>query len=338
MPFDDDGSVQLTARLVMMTLREIAQKAGVSTSTVSRALRNDPRLPPATCKRLQALAEKLGYRPNPLLVALMDHRWKRSSHEAGTLAWINAFPSRDQSKLSKFHVAVLAGATARAKALGYQLEEFFLRDAGMTGGRLSQILTSRGIRGVCVGPLPTGHGHVSMKWEHFACATVGYTMVRPNLHRVTPHHMQGVLEALRQLRRLKYRRIGVWMTVEENRKVSYNWMAGAWLFAKLNAGITCPLMTGDWNSRAFADWIEREKLDCVLGSSEVVKKWKEELKLKVPVATLSWHDGLTIPGMDQKPVEIGAAAIDLIVGQLRRNETGIPKTARVVMVEGEWRE
>ena len=334
MPFDEDGAVQLTARLAMMTLREIALKAGVSTSTVSRALRNDPRLPPATCLRLQALSESLGYRPNPLLVALMDHRWKRGSHEAGTLAWVNALPPHD--RFSQFHVRVLAGATARAKTLGYQLEEFSLRDSGMTGGRLSQILTNRGIRGLCMGPLPKGHGHIRMKWESFSCATVGYTMVRPNLHRVTPHHMQGVLEGLRQLRRLNYKRIGVWMTEEENRKVSYNWMAGAWLYSKLNPGIACPLMTGDWSSRAFGEWIEREKLDCVLGSSEVVKRWKDELKLKVPVATLSWHPRLAISGMDQKPAEIGAAAIDLIVGQLRRNESGIPKIARVVMVEGEW--
>lgn len=322
----------------MPTLREIAQKAGVSTSTVSRALRNDPRLPQATCRRLQALAGQLGYRPNPLLVALMDQRWKRGAHDAGTLAWVNSYPRGDPSLLSQFHATVVAGASERAKTLGYQLEEFFLRDPGMSGRRLSQILLNRGIRGLCMGPLPKGLGHISMKWTDFSCATVGYTMVRPNIHRVTPHHIQGVLEALRRLRHLKYRRIGVWMTAEENRKVSYNWMAGAWLFSQLNTDTACPLMTGGWDARAFGKWIEREKLDCVLGSSEVVQKWKQALNLKIPVATLSWHRGLSIPGMDQKPAEIGAAAVDLVVGQLRRNEVGIPKTSRVLMVEGEWRQ
>ena len=321
----------------MITLREIALKAGVSTSTVSRALRNDPHIPAATCERLQALAEKLGYCPNPLLVALMDHRWKRGANEAGTLAWINAFPKRGQPSLSWFHIAVFKGAEARAKLLGYRLEEFFLRESGMTGRRLSQILSSRGIRGLCVGPLPKGRGHISMSWGKFSCATVGYTMLRPNLHRVTPHHLQGVIETLRHLRHLKYRRIGVWMTAEENRKVSYNWMAGTGLFSKLYPGVTCCLTTNVSTAAEFGGWIEREKLDCVLGSSEVVKRWGDELKLTIPMATLSWHSGVAMPGLDQNAGEIGAAAIDLVVGQIRRNETGIPKTARVLMVEGEWR-
>lgn len=48
----------------MLTIRDIAAKAGVSVSTASRALNNNPRISVATRKRIQALAAAEGYRPN----------------------------------------------------------------------------------------------------------------------------------------------------------------------------------------------------------------------------------------------------------------------------------
>lgn len=48
----------------MLTIRDIAAKAGVSVSTASRALNNNPRISQATRERIQALAAAEGYRPN----------------------------------------------------------------------------------------------------------------------------------------------------------------------------------------------------------------------------------------------------------------------------------
>ena len=320
------------------TLREIALKAGVAASTVSRALRNDPSIPATTCRRLQELAEKFGYRPDPLIVALVDRRWNRGAREVGTIAWVTTYLTRADHR-NLFHQTILAGGRARAEALGYGLEEFWLREAGMTGRRLSQILVNRGIRGVCVAPLPVGRGHLTLKWEHFSCATIGYSMIRPNLHRAAPHQFQGIMEALRQLRHQGYRRIGVLMNREENRKVNYHWMAGALLFAELYAGVKCSLLVGEDSDQAgLSKWIEQHQLEMILASTDGVKYRIKNLGLKVASATLLWTEGSGIPGVDQKLFEVGASAIDLVVGQIRRNETGIPKNPRVVMVEGEWRE
>jgi DNA-binding LacI/PurR family transcriptional regulator len=48
----------------MVRLKEIAEAAGVSTMTVSKALRDKPDVSPATKKRLQELARQMGYVPN----------------------------------------------------------------------------------------------------------------------------------------------------------------------------------------------------------------------------------------------------------------------------------
>ena len=45
-------------------------------TTVSLALRNHPRLPQDTRERIQKMAERLGYRPDPFLQALVAYRGK----------------------------------------------------------------------------------------------------------------------------------------------------------------------------------------------------------------------------------------------------------------------
>ena len=48
----------------MITLKDIARRCGKNVSTVSRALRDDPRVTETTRKRIQALAKEMGYTPN----------------------------------------------------------------------------------------------------------------------------------------------------------------------------------------------------------------------------------------------------------------------------------
>ncbi len=48
----------------MPTIKEVAQAAGVSVSTASRALKNHPRISATTIERVQAVAKQIGYQPN----------------------------------------------------------------------------------------------------------------------------------------------------------------------------------------------------------------------------------------------------------------------------------
>eukprot|EP01035_Chromulina_nebulosa_P029894 gene29894-39673_t len=57
-----------------VTMKSIAAQAGVTQATVSMCLANNPRIPAATRERIQALAKKLGYQPNPYVSTLMRSR------------------------------------------------------------------------------------------------------------------------------------------------------------------------------------------------------------------------------------------------------------------------
>src|SRR6185437_3510066 len=56
------------------TSHDIAREAGVSQSTVSRTLRRDPRVDPATAERVLEVAKRLGYAPNTSARSLVTRR------------------------------------------------------------------------------------------------------------------------------------------------------------------------------------------------------------------------------------------------------------------------
>ena len=338
---DDGFCAQHVAQIMAQTtLEEVAKAAGVSKSTVSRALRNHPRISKATCERIQALVKTLEYRPDPLIATWINRRWGRGGREIETIAWVTAYPARDEWKVHPFTRRVFHGAETRAKERGYRLEAFWAREPRMTGARLSHILTSRGIRGVCVATLPKGLGQLSLKWEEFSCAAVGYSMHQPELHRASPHHFQGIGLALRSLRAAGHQRIGVWIDRNVSDKVDHNWMAGVLLFQNQHPDAQVSLLVSAATAKVaeFEAWYRRHGPDVMLASDNFVWTWLNALGLKLPVATLAWEPGSRQPGLDQRPYEVGEAAVDLVIGQLQRNEKGIPRVPRVVMVEGDWRE
>ena len=53
-----------------VTLKDVANECGYTANTVSRAMRNDPHLPPDTIKMIRETADRLGYIPNKIASSL----------------------------------------------------------------------------------------------------------------------------------------------------------------------------------------------------------------------------------------------------------------------------
>ena len=60
----------------IVTLKDIAKALNLSTSTVSRVLRDSYEISPVTKKMLVDYAEKLNYRPNPIGLSLKENKMK----------------------------------------------------------------------------------------------------------------------------------------------------------------------------------------------------------------------------------------------------------------------
>src|SRR5277367_6384223 len=141
------------------TMQDVAREAGVHQTTVSRALRNDSRIPEATRLRVVRTAARLRYRPNPLVSALIALR--RARHPARTpttLAFvIHTYGKRRHYMPHQYtHMAHLAGARAAAEEQGYRIEAFSFNLPEMTERRFDEILYARSIPAVIIGSMPEG--------------------------------------------------------------------------------------------------------------------------------------------------------------------------------------
>lgn len=327
------------------SLRELAAGLGVSHTTVSLALRNDPRIPAATRRRVRDFARRQGYRTDATISTLMARlRTLRTTPVQATLGFVTAWPTRNgwraMSNLVRFHL----GVQRRAGELGYAVDELWLNEPGMTGERLTRILRARGIRGLILQSLPAAGGRLELGWQHFACVTKGLTVAHPPVHRVVSSHYEDMQRVLQELRRRHYRRLGLVLGEALSVRVDRAWLAAFLLHQnETSPGERVPaLITRAADEEPpFRAWYEAHRPDVILFSDQPIPQWVERMKLGVPadvgLVHLDWsREVAPLAGLDSDPETVGEAAADLLVGQLQANEFGIPKHEKIVAVRGHW--
>lgn len=344
-----------------VTLADIARKAGVHVTTVSLALRNHPRLPETTRSRIQKLAREMAYAPDPFLRALVAYRGRvMERRNAPTLAYVTNWTSRFGWKKTTAHPDFHAGATAKAKELGYSLEHFWLGEEGMTQGRLSQILYSRGISGLIIASHSREMGDVlDFDWQNFSAVKIDYFPHRPVLHNVTNNQCDIIRLAMHHVMEMGYRRVGFVMHRGWDHAVDHLWMAGFLCEQQMLAArdripahlFPEPEPVERWLSEsqaevapdpaAFAAWYRKHEPEVIISSRPFVQPVFDQLKLKVPrdVAFvdvfLDDFSGATA-GVRQNHSEVGAIAVEILAGQLQHNKYGVPEIPTTTFVEGTW--
>jgi LacI family transcriptional regulator len=324
-------------------MADVAAKAGVSASTVCRALKSDPQIPEATRERVRAVAVSMGYSPDPLLSAFASRkRGRTKGTDVTTIAFVTKFSSRMGWRQNPYYSRLFDGAQARARQLGYDLENFWLGEPGMTSERMSNILYHRGISAAFIAPLPRARSHISLAWDRFSCITIGHSLLRPNLHRVSAHNFHGILTCVRELRRRGYKRIGFCVYRDTSRRVDDIWLAGFFLCQRQFDDIKLSyLVVDDATAPGIPAWCHKERVEVLIGAEAGILQILRRSKIfpdEIDYAAGSWsHEEPEIAGLDQLPDQIGATAVDLVIGQLQRGERGVPALACTTMVEGIWR-
>jgi LacI family transcriptional regulator len=293
---------------------------------------------------VEQAALHLNYRPHAAVSDLMAKlRTLKAKTDTSTLGFINTWPTRDAWRETVHFRRFVGGIKTRAEHLGYQVEIFWLREPGMTSRRMSQILRTRAIRGLILQSLPQAHGHLSLEWQYFAAVTKGLTIARPRLHRVVSSHFEDMRMAMRQLRRLNYKRPGLVLNTNEGARVDRAWEAAFLLHQQeLSPPDRVPaliLETGEVTR--FTRWRTRHQPDAIIFTSLPVPAWVADLGLRVPddiglVHLDSSVEAGSLSGIDADVETLGAAAVDLLVGQLHANEFGIPQREKIVTVPGRW--
>lgn len=345
------SALEYHAPLNRVTMKDIAEKAGVSASTVCRALSSNPQIPESTRLRIKQVAESMGYRPDPLLSAFASRRRGRSREsDITTIAYLTNFKQRDEWRDNPFYARCHAGATKRLEDMGYKLEHFWLGEKGMTASRLSKILYSRGILGLFVAPIQEVRQHIDMDWSLFSSVTVGYSFMTPNLHRSAPHHFHGMQEALRKIFAAGYERVGLCLFSETSRRVDDLWLSAALVANERGREVNgkkrkvkvSQYLFNDQTLHSAPQWCRRNKLQVVISDNMVVMHELQSAGISVPgevdFATLNWEEEHPeIAGIDQRPRDVAASAMDMMIGAIQRGERGVPEVPLTTMVEGAWR-
>jgi len=337
-------SFTMTQRPVI-TIKQVAEKCGLSVATVSYALRGKSKISPATRQQVAAVAEALGYRPNPRVAGLMAHiRRARGPSLGERIAFVWVHTSKAESRSDPFLRTVFQGARHRAEQLGYALEEFWTDERGMTDRRLSDILKARSIGGVLFSPvMHEVTVRLEFEWESFSCAVIGQAEWLPELHHSGHHHYHAMRLTLDELGRRGCRRPALVLDAETNERGRRAWQAAFLVYhprPKDAPGLILHGFPGSANE--LQAWMTRHRPDAViLHFSEMVRRYQSWVPARPErtVCALRWSPDLAeFPGIDQRFDLVAANAVDLVVSQLITNERGVPPVHRVTLFPGQWME
>jgi len=324
------------------TLQELADLLGVSKMSVSRALKGGRGVSEDTRAKVQALAKKMGYAPDPAISAAMSRMRGRKSAEKETIAWLSSHGAVGAWK-SNFMIAdIYQGAAEQAARMGYRLEEFCLNEQGMTPKRVGHILYNRGIRGVIVAPLRQQGVIEGFPWQHFASVGCGSSLLAPRIHRVTADQFQVIQVAWENLGRKGYQRIGLCASHVDNARVNNLWLGSClgWQHQHPDQVAVPPMITDDWNPARFMEWFRAHEPDVVLSFPEV-HGWMTAAGIRIPedcgFAVLNYDHSRTLAGVDHRVRHLGGAAVSFVAGELAANHLGIPELRKSLTSDCVWR-
>ncbi|HWL52899.1 MAG TPA: LacI family DNA-binding transcriptional regulator [Chthoniobacteraceae bacterium] len=326
-----------------VTMRMVAEAAGVHQTTVSLALRGHPRIPAATAERIRQVAETLGYRPNPLVSALAASRRRRGAAVQATLGYVTLDRPGDQP-----YFDLAAGARDRAAQLGYGVDFLWLGDPKMTRARFDQITATRNIHGLIVAPVDRKRQTLNLSWERYATVAYGYSITEPKIHRVTPDFYHSMLEVLRRCEEAGWRRVGLILTVDSDRKSDHFWLAAFLAQQRSSRFLRAlpPLLLPAWDAGRVETWFRRHRPEVVVGLCSILQQTNRWTRSQAGAAFEPQWVALNADSQidtDYAGVIVnreasGASCVDILVGILHRNERGIPSRALDILTETGWRE
>ena len=182
-----------------VTIKDIARALGISTSTVSRALRDSYEISPETKQLVLDCAEKLNYRPNPIALSLKERR----SRSIGVVVCEIA---------NNFFSQVINGIESIAYDKGYNVIISQSRESYDREVIDLQYLASRSVDGLLISLSTETNDLSHLKALHakgFPIVFFDRITEEINTHKVIVDNFKGAYDATEHLIRNGHKRIAV---------------------------------------------------------------------------------------------------------------------------------
>lgn len=232
-----------------VTIKQVAELAGVSTQTVSRVINGRPDVSPETRQRVQAIIDQCGYTPSAIARSLIQQR----SHSLGVITAGLKYMGPS---------LILHGIASKAEELEYAvlLKESPRFDTG-NGEPIFQALLAQHVDGIIWAVPEVGDNQRWLK-QQLASFPVPFIYLtnppRPDLPSVDHDNYLGGKMATEHLLQQGCRRIGHvsgpldWLSARQRKQ--------GWQDALTDAGIDpqgMPCMEGNWSSASGAEAFRR---------------------------------------------------------------------------------
>jgi len=268
-----------------ITLKDIAAHCGISVAAVSYAMRDHPRIPERTRLAVRRAAEKLGYRPDPFLSALVSYRPNvKTARLLGEVAVL--YPCEKNSphtSLFRFHRDCFGKRMAEH---GYSVSDLYLDALDYSAKRLRQILHARNIRGLVLAWGFEPQTLADFPWREFVVVSTERVIVHPCLDRISMNHFRAVRVVMEKIRARGHHRIGLLyhddapLVVKKNLLGSY--LAEMEMAGELDARLHAFEYERGESPARFKKWFRASRPDVLLSHRRIDPGFFEKARLRFP--------------------------------------------------------
>ena len=333
--------------MARVTLKTIAERCGVSVSTVSLALSGKGKISPQQVKQIKETADALGYVPHPLLASLASKPFRSGLTVQGNLIAILDFPFDPETQTHNGQYTQFL--YEKARELGYQPEVFGVRKR-KSYKDIANSLYRRGTQGILLSGQPNADLFTTPeKWSSFGMVQCGRYAYNLPLHTVRPDIFHAVKLVFLKVRKLGYRRIGfafgLHTPILEDDEARHS-AAGAMQELYLPSEDRLPAYEGPiGNGTEMLQWFRRHNPEVVISFSAgfwyVLKEAGYQIPKDIGFACLHLEetpDGQehALAGLNQNREQIARRSVVLLDQIIRHNHSGWPASARHYLIRSDW--
>lgn len=187
----------------MTTIKDLAKAAGVSVTTVSRALNGYSDVNEETRRKIKEIAEAMKYRPNVVARSLVT---KRTKSIGVILSEINREGAKDALAFE-----TLCGINDRAVELDYDILLFSTNPKKQLSKSYADLCRERNVDGAILSGLRVNDPYLHEVLNHpdFPCVLIDIPVESDNIGHVTTDNVRGATAAVEHLIQLGHRDIAM---------------------------------------------------------------------------------------------------------------------------------
>lgn len=331
-----------------ITLRDIAKESGVSVTAASLAMRGSKRVSKAKTEEIRGVADKLGYKRDPMMSALCAYRDTiRPKHQSANINFLQLGETR-QSMLHEERVAqdFWKGALKETKLLGYNLNSIWAGDPNLNPKRVKEILTSRGVVGIIIYQSNCPIDKVRSILDDFSLLWLGDGPKDASMHCVRINRFSSMHMVWEKLSSMNYRNAGLVLAQHTISQNYGEWEAAHNHYQHRYVGTPHYIPTLTFNSNHDCDltqldsWIKTWKPQVIVSAFSKVYRLLKELGYRIPkdvgYVSLSTKLKTEISGIDQQSESIAQTGVRLLDQLICNREQGVPPHQQIIEINGRW--